>query len=139
MPLLVVGNLLRKLRNEVWALRPRTDKVHVAAQDIPELWDFVDADFANNTTYACHAVVIGLRPNGSVFLGICAHRAKLHELERPAVLADAVLLVKNRTARIKLDQNRGDNRNRHRKKRTGQRDHAMHGRADDFIDSCTTP
>src|ERR1051325_744380 len=118
MSLLVIRDFVGELCHKVRSFRTGTDKVHVTPQDIPELRDFIDADLANDAPHARHALVISLGPNRSIFLGVCAHRAKLHELEWAAVLPDALLLVKNGSARIQLDQNRGGDGNWDRKNRT---------------------
>src|ERR1051326_4786470 len=91
----------------MWTLRSRPDKVHVAAQDVPELRNLVNADFANDAPDARHAIVAVAGPNRSILLSVRAHRAKLHQRKRATVFTDALLLVKNRPARIDLDQNRG--------------------------------
>ena len=46
--LFVISNLLGKLRDKVRALGTRTDEIHVAAQDVPELRNLVDANLAND-------------------------------------------------------------------------------------------
>src|SRR5712691_3104079 len=105
MSLFVIRNFLRQLRHEMRALRTRADKAHVAAQDVPELRDLVHANLAYEATHARHAIVFCLRPDGAVFLGVAAHRTKLHQREHAAVAAHALLSVKDWSARIEFDQN----------------------------------
>src|SRR5207253_3469422 len=47
MPLFVVGDLLRQLLDKVRTLSPWAAKVHVAAQDVPELWDLIDPNLTD--------------------------------------------------------------------------------------------
>src|SRR5881227_2773232 len=135
MSLLVIRNLFRELRNEMWPLRSRTDKVHVAAQNVPELRNLVDADFANDAPHARHAIVAVARPNGSVLFSISAHRAELHQRERATVFTNALLSVKNRTARVNFDQNRGDEGDWQRENRADESYRAMNHDATDFIEA----
>src|SRR5437867_8350279 len=103
MSLLVVGNLLGELCDEVRPFRPRSDEVHIAAQNVPELRNFINANLANEAPRTRHTFIIGLSPNGAVFFRIDAHRTKLHQRESAAVLADAFLPVENGTAGIQFD------------------------------------
>src|SRR3989440_7394749 len=135
MALLVIRNLFRELRNEMWPLRSRTDKVHVAPQNVPELRNLVDADFANDATRARHAIVAVAGPNRTVLLSVGAHRAELHQRERATVLTNAFLLVKNRTARVNLDQNQGHEGDWQRENRADESYRAMNHDATDFIEA----
>src|SRR3989442_3986283 len=103
MPLFVIRNFLRQLRDEVRTLRSRPNEIHIAAKDAPKLRNFIDANFANDAPDPRHSLVVGLGPDGAVFFGVYAHRSKLHQRKRPAVLADALLFVEYRPARIDLD------------------------------------
>src|SRR5204863_715630 len=103
--LLVVIDFLSELRDEVGTLRPGPNKVHVPAEDVPELRNLVDANLANDATHTRHAIIAIARPNGSVLLSVNAHRAKLHHRKSASVFADALLLVKHWPVRIDLDQN----------------------------------
>src|SRR2546430_7425795 len=138
MSLLVIRNLFRELRNEMWPLRSRTDKVHIAPQNVPELRNLIDADFANDAPHARHAIVAVAGPNGTVLFRICAHRAELHQRERSTVLTNAFLLVENWSARIDLDQNGGSHPDRQRKNRADESYRAMNHDATDFIEACAT-
>src|SRR4030088_848252 len=98
MPLFVVGNLFRKLRNEVGPLRTRSDKVHLTAKNIPELRYLIDAKFTNYASHSRGAIVVRTSPYRAGFFRIHSHRAKLHYHESAAVFSYALLLVKNGSA-----------------------------------------
>src|ERR1043166_1039452 len=107
-------------------LGTRADEIHIAAKNVPELRYLIDAKFANDLADARGAIVIFAGPDRSGFLGVSAHRAKLHHCKKPAVFPHAFLLVENRSARIQLDQDRRDDSNRQRKQRTNQGYQAVH-------------
>ena len=93
------------------ALRPRTDKAHVALEDVPDLRQLIQPRPAQKRTKARTAPIIRVRPARSVPLGVLAHGAKLIHSKRLAVLAQA-LLPKDRIARrVERDDQRDD---RHR-------------------------
>src|SRR5689334_18392241 len=103
MALFVIGNLFSQLRDEVRPLGTRTDEVHLAFQDVPELRDLVDANLADDAADAGRAVVAFRGPHRTFLLGVHAHRAKLSQDKRPAVSADALLLVKDWSTRFEFD------------------------------------
>src|SRR5687768_12459510 len=129
MALFVVRNLLGELGHKVRALRPRADETHFAAQDVPELRNLVDARFAQDATDARRAIVAFTGPHRTVRFRVYSHRTKLEQGKRPAVLADSLLLVKDWTTRVELDENRSQNRDRQRQQRANQRRQTMHERA----------
>src|SRR5437870_6848805 len=135
LPLFVVGELLRQLLNKVRTLRARTDKVHVTAQDVPELWDLIDPNLTNNTTDARHALVVCLSPNRPIFLGIDAHRTKFHHRKNAPLFANAFLPVENWPARFEFDQDCRDGSDRQRKNRSHKCDYTMHAGANKFIEA----
>src|SRR5262249_3881222 len=139
MSLLVEIDLFRKLRDKVRPLRARADEIHVAAENVPELRYFVDANLANDPSYSRHAVVTIAGPDGTVLLSIHAHRAKLHQRKPAAVLAHALLFVKRWTAGIDLDQNRGDDGDRQRRNRPDQSDQVMNSYAPRLVRAGATP
>src|SRR5438552_18496747 len=117
MPFYIIWNFLRQLRHEMRTLQTRAYKAHVASQDIPELRNLVHPSLADKAAHARSAIVFRLRPDRAVLFGVDAHRTKLHQREHATVAAHALLFVKNWAARIELNQNRRDDRNRQRKKR----------------------
>src|ERR1051326_4310547 len=100
MALFVIGDLFRQLRNEMRPLGSRADEIHLALEDVPELRNLVDANLANDAAHARRAIVAFRRPDRSFLLGVDAHRAKLRQDKRAAVLADAFLFVKDWTTRF---------------------------------------
>ena len=135
MALLVIRNLLSELRDKVRPLGSRTDKVHIASQNVPELRNLVDADFANDATHARHAIVAVAGPNRTILFRVSAHRAELHQREWATVLTNAFLLVKNRTARVNLDQDQGHEGDWQRENRADESYRAMNHDATDFIEA----
>src|SRR5437764_1057307 len=109
----------------MWPLRSRTDKVHVASQNVPELRNLVDADFANDAPHSRHAIVAVAGPNRTILFSVSAHRAELHQRERATVLTDAFLFVKNCSARIDLDQKSREQRDWQRENRADESYRAM--------------
>src|SRR4029078_12153110 len=61
-PLLVERDLLRELLDEKTAFRARPHEAHVAAQDVVELRQLVEARLADEAADAGDAIVAGLRP-----------------------------------------------------------------------------
>src|SRR6187551_1455158 len=104
MPLLVKRNLLGQLGYEMRALRPGANEAHLAFQDVPELWNLVDANLANDASHARCARVAFAGPDRAVLFGVNSHRAKFGEHERAPVFADSFLFVKDRAARFELDE-----------------------------------
>src|ERR1700752_716062 len=129
MPLFVIRDFFGQLRDEVWTLRARADKVHLAFQDVPELRNLVDANLASDAAEAGGAMVAFSRPEWSFLFRVNSHRAKLRQGERAAVFAAAFLLVKDRTTRFEFDQNRGDDDDRQREDRADQSGQPVHGGA----------
>src|SRR5260370_41241756 len=107
MPLFVIFDRLRELRDEGLPLGPWPDKIHIATQDVPELGNLVHANLSNDAPDARHALIRSLGPDGPVLLCVNAHRTKLYQGKETAVFADAFLLIKDWTARLDLDQDRG--------------------------------
>src|ERR1043166_5746637 len=113
--LFVIRDLLGQLCDEVRPLWSWPNEIHFTFQNVPELRNLVDTDLANHATNARCAIVVLRRPHRSRFLSVDSHRATLCQNKRPAVFADAFLLVKDWTTRLELDQNR-------REDNDGQRD-----------------
>src|SRR6185369_4186718 len=97
MPLLVKRNLLGQLGHEMRALRPWANEAHLAFQDVPELWNLVDANLPYDESHARCARVAFAGPNRAVLFGVNSHRAEFCEHKRAPVLTDSFLLVKDRT------------------------------------------
>ena len=84
--------------------RARSDETHFAFNDVPELRNFVHANFANNASDTRRAVVVVRRPDRlAVGFGINFHRAKLDDFDDSAVFPDALLFVKNLAFGIEFD------------------------------------
>jgi hypothetical protein len=101
---IVRGILSVKFENEFRALRSRTDKAHIPAQDVPELRQFVEPEPPQKPSNSSAARVVGYGPDCTKFrLRVFTHRSKLNDLEAPAAEADSNLSVEHRTAIIELD------------------------------------
>src|ERR1051325_1509804 len=114
MSLLIKRNLLGELGHEVRPFRTWSNKAHLAFQDVPELRDLVDANFANDAADAGRARVAFAGPNRTILFGVNSHRAKLSQYKRATVFSDSFLFVKDRTTRFELDQHRRDQHDRQR-------------------------
>src|ERR1044071_1950341 len=96
-----------ELLDEDGPLRPRADEGHVATEDVDGLWNLVDAGEANEAAHPRHPAVAHLGPDRRAgLLGIDRHGAELQDMEAAMVLPHAFLAVKERPARIKLDEQR---------------------------------
>src|SRR5205085_4283894 len=96
-------NLFFKPRDEDGAFGSRPDEAHIAANDVDELRQLVNAQLAYEATDARDARIILTRPDRAVLFGVGAHRAKLDHPENVVVQSEALLCVENRPARIELD------------------------------------
>src|SRR5690348_1456122 len=112
MSLFVEGDLFGQLRDEVRPFGPWANKAHLALQNVKELGNLIHANLANDATDTRRARIALARPNRSILFGVNSHRAKLHQYKRAAVLAHSLLLVKDRPARLKLDQHSRDQNER---------------------------
>src|SRR5208282_5320205 len=89
-------------------MRPRSNQAHLAAQHVPELWQFVEAVAADRASDSRDSGVVvdfedralSLVAGAQVFLELCGighHRAKLVATEAASFGAGAFRAVKNRT------------------------------------------
>src|SRR3954469_12840845 len=115
------------------ALRPWADKVHIAAQNVPELRNLIDANLPDDAAHASHAVVAVAGPYRTILFRVHSHRAKLHHHKRPAVLADALLFIEHRSARIDLNKDCRDQHDGERKNRANQSHESVDDYSEDFI------
>src|SRR5690349_22125059 len=104
MSLLVKRNLLGELGHEVRPFRTWSNEAHLASQDVPELRNLVDANFANDLADARRARVAFAGPNRTIRFGVDSHGAKLRQDKRAAILSDSFLLVENWATRLEFDQ-----------------------------------
>ena len=93
--------------------RPRPDHRHVAAHDVPELRQLIDADPPQHTTRACDAsVALVDREAGALRLGALDHRPQLQELEVGPVLADSRLPIEDSAPILELHRERTEREER---------------------------
>ena len=102
--------LLRDFR----PFRSRAHHAHITLQDVPELWQFVQAAFAYEAADRRDAVVLvaGREAGHAVLLGVRAHAAELIDGELSSVLGEAHLLINRGAAVIEMDRCRRDQKNR---------------------------
>src|SRR5438094_653777 len=121
LPLVVLVDLITERR-------PRPDDRHVAAHNVPELWQLVQRQPAQDPAGTRDPRVAAVdRVPGAEPLGADDHRAQLEELEVEAVLADARLPVENGPAVLELDRERGNGQERARDDEPGPRDRDVRG------------
>ena len=95
---------LHDLVDVVLAFRARTDEGHVAAEDIPKLWEFVKMVLAQHFPDLGQAVVgFSAGELRTAVFGVDAHGAEFEDVERFAVKTYALLLIDGRTAVFKFD------------------------------------
>ena len=120
--------------------RPRADQCHVASENVPKLWQLIDAGLAKDVADARDARVVRqlerravllaeLAKRGLLLFGIHHHRSKFVNRERLATQASALLREDDRPFRAKLDQQCGGDDERrsqnHSARRTGDIDHSL--------------
>src|SRR5580693_1990821 len=88
---------------------PRTYEAHLAAQDVDELRQLVDAELSDESTDRRNArIALDLEDRTSLLifghelglelLGVHDHRSELEHVKRPSVPADTLLLEQDRAA-----------------------------------------
>jgi hypothetical protein len=110
-PLLVAGHVLERLEAAVTrgldlagTERTRPDEAHVAAEDAPELRQFVHGGRPHQPADASDAGVVRAGLQGAdIALGVGNHRSELIRAEHAPALADALLRVEDRPAIFELD------------------------------------
>ena len=124
--------------------RARADEAHVAAKDVEELRQLVEARAAEPATGARHARVVVQFVDGPLAVAhvragptldvaplvlsvlsvvrACAHRSELEEEEYATVHPDALLPIEHRAARVQLDQERHQNPKRREQDERDRRD-----------------
>src|SRR5687767_2575118 len=86
-----------KLPNEMRPFRPRSDKVHVSFQNIPELRYLIYSQLPDESADSSSALVICRGPDRHpAGLGIRLHRSKFYNIENLAAFAHALLFIENR-------------------------------------------
>ena len=103
-----MGEAPLELGDHLRPLGTRPDQGHVAAEHVPELGHLVEVGAPEDPPHLRDPVVASGRPLRSVALGVDPHRPQLQDLERIAVLAEALLAVEDRPAIAEHDRERGD-------------------------------
>src|SRR6056297_1891833 len=95
----VEGNVLLELRDELGPLGAGPDDAHLAAENVQELWQLIEAELAQHRTHSGDARVVLLRPlRLARRLRIFDHAAELEHVEVLAVQPDPPLTVEHRSA-----------------------------------------
>src|SRR5262249_37924075 len=102
----VVRDSLSKLFDKDRALRPRPNQTHLTVNDVNQLRQFINPQFANPPAHWGHARIGFAAPDRAVRFGVHAHRTKLDDPERSIVYSDSLLPVEDRPAGIELDRQR---------------------------------
>ena len=86
----VTSGLLWGIKREILhQQRSGTDEAHVALEDVPQLWQFVEGGRAYETADFCQAVRIGQKP--SLRVAFVGHGLELDHMEYSAVFTGAFL------------------------------------------------
>src|SRR5258707_1102198 len=94
----IKGRLTLEHPAEDGTLRTRPHKTHLATQHVHRLWEFVQAQFADDAADPGDALVAVCRPLWAVLLGILIHGTKLQDFEGASAQSDAFLPEENRAA-----------------------------------------
>src|SRR5688572_8490594 len=90
--------------------RTRAGEAHVAAEDVPQLRQFVHRGCPKKAPDSRHPRVVLNRLNrADLRLGVRDHRAEFVHVERHAIASRPLLAIEHRTAILEFDQ-RGDDR-----------------------------
>src|SRR5665811_49557 len=90
---------IRDRFHEEWA---RTDKAHIAFENVPELGEFVQAALAKASAQAGEPLLVGI--GVALFIADVVHRAKLVECEWASVQTGAGLAEEDRFPQSKTDR-----------------------------------
>src|SRR5660397_31778 len=88
-----------KVFHEEWA---RTDKAHIAFENVPELGEFVQAALAKASAQAGEPLLVGI--GVALFIADVVHGAKLVECERASVQTGAGLAEEDRFPQPKTER-----------------------------------
>src|SRR5262245_59754264 len=91
----VIRDHLFELLDEDRAFWPRPDQAHLAANDVEQLGQFIDPQFANPSAHSRYARIAFVGPDRAVRLGVHAHRTELDDPERLVMKPDPFLQVKD--------------------------------------------
>jgi hypothetical protein len=111
----IIRKSLTQLGYEKRAFWTRSDKTHVAAQDVQDLCQFVDAKLSDDCAHPRNAGIAFGRPaRTAVGLGVGPHAAEFENREDAAMQSDPVLAVEDRTGALEFDQAGRQNEQRQR-------------------------
>src|SRR5436305_12793769 len=114
LPQRILGDVITKAREYAGTLGPRSNDVHLAANDIEQLRNFVNPVLSHDAADARHTGVTFGRPDRALLFGADLHRPQLEDHERgasqvtrapivgfclgrsPAIKTDSSLRVKDR-------------------------------------------
>src|SRR5262245_48739237 len=83
---------------------PGADKAHITAQDVPELWEFIQRGCAQPFSDPRNTCVLsGCLAWPMLLVGVGHHGAKLEDRKSPPPLSHALVIKKDRTAIIPFD------------------------------------
>ena len=109
----ITGVALHNPVDVEFALRSRSDKGHLAAEDVPELGQFVEMVLTQELADLGHAFVLAAGIQGrACLLGIGLHATELVDVERTTETADTLLLENGRSAVFALDCNVAEQKQR---------------------------
>src|SRR5215510_2696839 len=135
MTLGVIGDLLLELFDEDRSLRPRPDQTHLTANDVDQLRQLIDPQFANPPADARHARIALDGPNRAVRFGVYAHRTKLDDPKYGVMESDPLLQVKDGAARIEFDGQRSQQHQRRGQQSDDYRQRDVHQAASAPVES----
>ncbi len=123
MALVVARQMPPEQRHERGPFGPRADDRHVAAQHVEELRELVDARAAQERAHSGGAAVGRRSPDrAGLGLGVDGHRTEFKQVELDAAAPDAPLPVQDRSARLQMHRDSGDEHERPDERETDEGD-----------------
>src|SRR5216684_9329678 len=112
---------------EVRLLRARPHQAHGAVQNVEELWQLVQAIFADERADAGNAIVAVSGPTGTAFFGVLPHGTELKDFKLVAVQSDTLLPEEHRAAALNQDRERNQGHDRQSQRDGDERSYDIHG------------
>ena len=121
---------LHELIDELTLLGARSHNTHFALDDIPELWDFIEAALPEDASDAGHAAIPLVREGRRIAFMFHHHRAEFADAKRMVVKTHAVLPKEDGPAGVQFDGDGADPRQQQKQRKEQQADAPVEGAFD---------
>src|ERR1700732_250463 len=96
-PQIVMGNLLLQPFHKLWTLWPRPDQTHIAFQDVPKLWNFIESAKPQKMPYSRNSWVIVFSPRWPrICFRVRTHSTEFKAFKNRAVTSHPFLAIQYR-------------------------------------------